>query len=164
MWQSHGSAELGSVKSVSGADPSVTSATGRTDIIQGYRASARAARSYSTRAHLLLAHSLSPSPPHLPATIVHNYTIRLLNRLMRPPLPTAAEPLVTYADIRRRSPDTCRRARNSLISSPISRAPLRSSMCALCFSLSLYFRFVRWGWRAAGVAVGEVLERGVARL
>lgn len=85
---------------------------------------------------------------------------------MRPPLPTVAEPLVTYADIRRRSPDTCRRARNSLISPLVlpSPAPLARRCARFVFFSLLFFFFLSMGLRGGGVAVEEVLERGVARL
>lgn len=54
---------------------------------------------------------LSVSPPlSLYLSIVHNYTIRLLNRLMRPPLPVVAAPFT----------ETTGRARASLLSLPPS--------------------------------------------
>lgn len=102
----------------------------------------------------LLLHSCTPSPrplspPHLPPTIVHNYIIRLLNRLMRPPLPTAAEPLVTCADIHTATLAGHLPTRSELTDFlPLPRPCFsRSSMHTLCFfSLSFYFCFVGRAW------------------
>lgn len=73
--------------------------------------------------------TLSPSLS-LSLSIVHNYTIRLLNRLMRPPLPAVATPFT----------ETMRQAQASLLSLPPFLARVHEILkllftCACFFSL-----------------------------